>query len=232
MLSSQFQAVRCLAYWLSPTIQSSTHFQRWLALAQAAFTTIRQLSAAGKGLSSWCNRKLVFGAILPILTYGCDVFTPEVTALKKLDSFWEECSGGQQIVFTPPPLALYTEKPDYHLSSPSVYTVAGQPPSTWSALLQNLILPPPGYLSLCPPGTTDDHRFLLRGCSKAVHLTSWLRPTVNSTKHIPLDSICHETSDLIAEIPILPRAFTSLPRFICGRIHQMRTGVSHLAAHM
>jgi len=133
--------------------------------------------------------------------------------------------------------------------------------------------------------SADDHRFLLRGSSKAVHLTSWLRPAVNSAKHLPLDSICHEISDLIAEIPILPLAstdlvplplsrepsvtyqalrapveqllladwlsisppvllsylysacltphtFTGLPRFICGCIHQMRTGASHLAAHI
>jgi len=68
MLFPPLQAVRWLGYWLTPAIQTTTHFRRRLALAQASFTTIRQLSAAGKGLSSWCNRKLVFGAILPILT--------------------------------------------------------------------------------------------------------------------------------------------------------------------
>jgi len=131
----------------------------------------------------------------------------------------------------------------------------------------------------------DDYRFLLRGSSKAVHLTSWLAPAINSAKHLPLDSLCHEVSDLIEEIPILPlsltglvalplsripsvtyqalrapllqspladwsslsppvppsypysacltpHAFTGLPRFICGRIHQMRSGASYLAAHV
>jgi len=132
--------------------------------------------------------------------------------------------------------------------------------------------------------STDDHRFLLRGSSKAVHLTSWLGPAVNSAKHLALDSLCHEVSDLIEEISILPlastdlvalplsrvpsvtyqalrtpliqslladwldisppvpssdlygacltpHAFTGLPRVICGRIHQMRTGARYLAAH-
>jgi len=46
------QAVRWLGYWLTPTIHSSVHFLRQLALAKASFTTIRQLSAAGKGFSS------------------------------------------------------------------------------------------------------------------------------------------------------------------------------------
>jgi len=133
--------------------------------------------------------------------------------------------------------------------------------------------------------SADDHRFLFRGSSKAVHLTSWLGPAVNSAKHLPLDSVCHEVSDLIEEISILPlastdlvaqplsrvpsvtyqalrtpliqslladwldisppvpsyypygaclttHAFTGLPRFICGRIHQMRSGASYLAAHI
>jgi len=58
--------------------------------------------------------------------------------------------------------------------------------------------------------SADDHRFLLRGSSKAVHLTSWLGPPVNSAKHLPLDSLCHEVSDLIEEISILPLASTDL----------------------
>jgi len=131
----------------------------------------------------------------------------------------------------------------------------------------------------------DNHRFLLRGSSKAVHLTSWLGPAVKSAKQLLLDSLCHEVSDLIEEISILqlastdlvalpllrvpsvtyqalrssliqslladwldisppvpsfyayggcltPHAFTGLPQFICGRIYQMRSGASYLAAHI
>jgi len=108
---------------------------------------------------------------------------------------------------------------------------------------------------------------------------------VNSAKHLPLDSLCHEVSDHIEEIPILllastdlvalplsripsvtyqalraplfqslltdwldlspplpphylysacltPQAFTGLPRFICGDIHQMGSAASYLAAHV
>jgi len=133
--------------------------------------------------------------------------------------------------------------------------------------------------------SAEDHRFLLIGSFKAVHLTSWLGPAVNSAKHLPLHSFCYEVSDLIEEIPILPlasmdlivlplsrmpsvtyqhlrapllqslladwsdlsppvplsypysasltpHAFTGLPRFICGCIHQMRWGASYLAAYV
>ena len=110
MLFPPSQAVRWLGYWLTPAIPTSIHFRRRLGLAQASFTTIRQLSAAGKGLSSWCNRKLVFGAILPILTYGCDLFIPDAGRLKKLNSF---CHRGLRwapnCFYTPTCGALYRE---------------------------------------------------------------------------------------------------------------------------
>ena len=63
--------------------------------------------------------------------------------------------------------------------------------------------------------SADDHHFLLHGSLKAIHLMSWEHPAVNSAKHLPLNSMCHEISDLIAEVPILPLASTdslSLPR--------------------
>jgi len=58
--------------------------------------------------------------------------------------------------------------------------------------------------------SADDYRFLLRGSSKAINLTSWLGPAVNSANHLPLDSLWHEVSDLIEEISILPLASTDL----------------------
>jgi len=283
------QAVRWLGYWLTPTIHSSVHFLRQLVLAKASFATIRQLSAAGKGLSSWCNRKLVFSAILSILTYGYDLCVPDGATLKKLNSFWHGVlRWPTNCFYTTAPSALYREA-----SLPPISSICKH--HRRSAALRLVCAP-----SEFKPATTqisesvptwdqgrfaDDHLFLLRGASKAVHLTSWLGPAVNSAKHLPLDSLCHEVSDLIEEIPILPlastdlvalplsrvpsvtyqalrtpliqsvfadwldtsppvplsypygacltpHAFTGLPRCICGRIHQMRTSASYLAAHI
>jgi len=221
MLFSPSQAVRWLGYWLTPTMQSSTHFGRCLALAQASFTTIRQLSAAGKGLSTWCNRKLVFGAILPILTYGCNLFTPDVTALKELDSFWHG-------------VLRWTTNCFYTTARGALYREASLPPISsicehrhLSAALRMVCAPSkfkpatariPESLPTWDQGhSADDHRFLLCGSPKAVHLTPCLRPAVNSAKQLPLDSICHDISDLIAEIPILPLASTNLIPLPLGR---------------
>jgi len=147
------QVVKWLGYWLTPTLHSSVPFLRRLALAKASFTTIRQLSAAGKGLSSWCHRKLVFGAILPILTYGCDLFVPDAATLRKFDTFWHAVSSGQVIAFTPPPSVLGTGRPRFHPFPPYANTAVGQLPSAWSEPLRNSTLPPPGSPNLCPPGT-------------------------------------------------------------------------------
>jgi len=289
MLFPPSQAIRWRGYWLTPGIQTSTHFRRRLALAQASFTTMRQLSAAGKGLSSWCNRKLVFGAILPILTYGCDLFIPDAGTLKKLASFWHR-------------VLRWTTNCFYNTTRGALDREASLPPISSickhrrrSAALRlvcaNSEFNPatariPESVPTWDQGrSADDHRFLLQGSSTAIHLTSWLRPAVNSAKHLPLDSLCHEVSNLFVQIPILPlastdlvslplsrepsttyqalrtpliqslltdwlntslpvplsyqygaclppHAFTGLPRFICSRIHQMRTGARHLAAHV
>jgi len=288
-LFPQSPAVRWLGSWLTPAIQSSLNYRRRLALAQAFFATIQQLRAAGKGLSSWCNRKLVFRAILPILTYGCDVFILDTTTPQKLDAFWHG-------------VLRWTTNCFYTTACGALYREASLPPI--SSICKHRCLSAALHLVCAPwkfnPATTwipesvptwdlgrsaDDLRFLLQGSSKVIQLTSWLRPAVNSAKHLPLDSLCHEGSALIAEIPILPlastnlvslpvsrepsityqalrtpliqslltdwqdisppvppsypysswltpHALTGLPRFICGRIHQRRTGASHLAAHI
>jgi len=289
MLFPPSQVVRWLGYWLTPTLHSSVHFLRRLALAKASFTTIRQLSAAGKGLSSWCNRKLVFGAILPILTYGCDLFVPDTATPRKLPTFWHVVLRWTTNCFHTTALgALYREA-----SLPPISSICKH--CRRSAAIRLVCTPsefnpatariPESVPTWDQGRSADDHRFLLCGSSKAVHLTAWLAPAVISGKHLPLDSLCHEVSDLIEEIPLLPlsstdlvalplsrtpsvtyqalrapllqslladwsnlippvppsypysscltpQAFTGLPRFICGRIHKMRSGASYLAAHI
>ena len=289
MLFPLSQAVRWLGYWLTRTLHSSVHFLRQLALAKASFATIRLLSAAGKGLSSWCNRTLVFVAILPILTYGWDLFIPDTDTLRKLDSFWHIVLRWTTNCFYTTALgALYREASLPPISSickdrrRSAAICLVSAPSEFNPATAQI---PESVPTWDQGRSADDHRFLLVGTSKAVYFTSWLGPAVNSAKHLPRDSLCHEVSDLNEEIPILPLAstdlvrlpllrmpsvtyqalrvpllhslladwsdlslpvplshpysasltpdaFTGLPRFLCGRIHQMRSGASYLAAHV
>jgi len=214
MLFPPSQAVRWLGYWLTPAIQTSIHFRRRLALAQASFTTIQQLSAAGKGLSSWCNRKLVFDAIPPILTYGCDHFIPDAGTLKKLDSFWHGVvRWTTNCFYNTTRGALYREASVPLISS--ICKHRGRSAALLFVCAPSEFIPSTARIPKSVPTwdqgrSADDHRFLLHGSSKAIHLTSRIRPAVDSAKHLPLDSLCHEVSDLFAQIPIHPLASTDL----------------------
>jgi len=289
MLFPPSQAIRWLGYWLTLTIQSSIHFKRLLVLAQASLTTVRQLSVAGKGLSFWCNKKLVFGAILPIVTYGCNLFIPDAATLQKLDPSWHGVPRWTTNCFyTTARGALDQEASLPHISSICKHRSGSaalglvSAPSKFNPATARI---PQSVPTWDQGRSADHHHFHLQGSSKAILLTSWLRQVVNSAKHLPLDSRYHKASDIIAEVPILqlsptdllslplsrepsityqalrtplvqllladwlhisppvpptylysawltPHAFTSLPQFIYGRIHQMRTGASHLTAHI
>jgi len=58
--------------------------------------------------------------------------------------------------------------------------------------------------------SADNHRFVLHESSNTIHHTLWNHPVINSTKHLPLDYMCHNISNLIAEVPILTLGSTDL----------------------
>ena len=71
-----------------PSIESSVHLHKHLALAQGAFSIIKQLSPPGMGLAPHMNQRLVSGPILPILIYGVDLLVPNCTMLSKMIILW------------------------------------------------------------------------------------------------------------------------------------------------
>src|SRR5437660_298162 len=82
--------VRWLGYWFTPSMDTTPHFTKRLALAQGAFATVKQLSSPSSGLPPYLNRRLAMGLLLPILTYGCDLFSPNVTMQDKMTVFWNK----------------------------------------------------------------------------------------------------------------------------------------------
>ena len=69
-------------------METSVHFHKRLALAQGAFSIIKQLSTPGMGLAPHMNRRLASGLILPILTYGADLLVPNSSMLGKMTVLW------------------------------------------------------------------------------------------------------------------------------------------------
>jgi len=127
--------------------------------------------------------------------------------LRSLTPSGLKCSGGQLIVFTSPPLALCTGKPHYHPFPPSAKIAAIQLPSVSFALLQNSTLTPPGYLSLCPPGTRDVLPTILAFFSEAP-----LKPFTllrGSARQLILPNTCLWTLYVMRFLPSLRKSLSS-----------------------
>ena len=77
-----------LGYGFVLNLASSAHYSRRLALSQAAFSSVRRLSDAGKGVSSHLCHRLAYCLMFPILSYGADLFTPPKGLLNKMEVHW------------------------------------------------------------------------------------------------------------------------------------------------
>ena len=170
---------------------------------------LRRLSAADKGLSSWCNRKLAAGLILPILIYGSDFFSPNTHMLGKLGTFWNR-------------VLRWTTNYFPSTNIPVLHLEASLPPI--KALLVHrkrlLALRLVCYSLLVNPATARipttvptggsfqavSHCQLLQGIKGARRPVLWTNKLTNTTKHLPLDTLCHLIKDTIIEIKPLSSA--------------------------
>ena len=80
--------VRWLGYWLSPTLNTSHHFNHRLALANASFSFVKRLSSPGGGTRPFLAHRVAMGLFLPILTYGADLLVPNHRTTQSMNSFW------------------------------------------------------------------------------------------------------------------------------------------------
>jgi len=226
LLFMPLNQVRWLGYWLTPAIETSLYFSRRLALAEGSFVLVRHLSTTSKGLSSWCNRKLAAGLILPILTYGCDFFTPNAHMLGKLGTFWNRvlrwttnCFNSTNILVfhleasLPPIKALLAHRKRLSAlrlvySSPLVDSATARIPVT---------VPTRG------PFHAVSYHHLLLGIKEACRPVLWTTKLTNTTKHLPLEALCHLIQDTIMENKSLPPANshphppTSDPSYLQGK---------------
>ena len=82
------EKLRWLGYWFVPNLACSAHFSQRLALSQAAFSSVRRLSDAGKGVFPHLCHRLTYCLMFPILAYGADPFTPTKGLLTKREVHW------------------------------------------------------------------------------------------------------------------------------------------------
>ena len=80
--------VRLFGYWLTPALTATHHYRHRLWLAQAAFSFVKRLSSHSACVRPFLCHRIPKGLLLPILTYGADLYTPNYTALRGKNSFW------------------------------------------------------------------------------------------------------------------------------------------------
>ena len=282
------EEVRWLGYWFTPNATTTPHFRRRLTLANAAFATIKRLAPPGVGLNPLRAHRLAQSLILPVLSYGADLFVPNNAMTHKLNVFWHKVQRWVTNCFSSTPvnmLAVESALPPAglllaHKRLQAAVTLACTPtpictaaarlpgdfptpfrhreptslrppqwkkpligPLPWKALtktrirtrlplddLAHLALPfvpssgtfPPRLPHLVPsdfaaPGDAPFDWATLKAKVKAALADEW--------SAIPLpDYYPYKPS-------ATPHLFMGLPKFLAGRIHQMRSGKSYLAAH-
>jgi len=287
------QAVRWLGYWFTPSFNTTHHYRHRLSLAQAIFSFVKRLSSPGAGVKPFLCHRLAGGLLLPILTYGADLLTPNYAALRGMNSFWHRVQRWTTNSFysTPtsilsreaclPPIISYCR----YRRRLAALRIACAPPSANPASARL----PQSFPSLSSFRAQDASRHLTIGLSSVYLPLNWRTrvPSPPVRKHLPVDALAHLTLPLqegLTRLPLVlhappppgteipppdlmrktyqalrtrarnmliqdwitddptppyygypptlsPHPFMGLGKFVAGRIHQMRSGKSYLAAH-
>ena len=284
--------LRWLGYWFVPNLASSAHFSRRLALSQAAFSTVRRLSDAGKGVSPHLCHHLAYCLMFPILSYGADLFTPTKGLLNKMEVHWRQVQRWVTNCFrstSVPILAAESCLPPLTVLLPHKRRMAAlrliSSPTSINPASARLCRSFPALLKARAP---DSHRALCTRLDPNVMPLNWKTPLRSPPvrTHLPVDALAHLTlpllegltfapminSTLLPDLPPLPsdeimtnayralkrraqtlmmehwcslplpdyypfplrlspHPFMGLGKFMAGRIHQMRSQKSYLAAH-
>lgn len=206
------KSVRWLGYWFTPALETSVHFSKRLALAQGAFSIVRQLSPPGKGLPSYMNRKLATGLILPILLYGADLLVPNAAMLKKLKVFWNRVLRWVTNCFysTPTPI-LSCEACIPSLSSilshkrrMAALRLACSPPSINPASARL----PDSFPTASHSRAADSLGPLLAGLRGSYIPLPWnqeRKKTITRT-YLPLNALCHLLLPIVTQVFTFPIA--------------------------
>ena len=82
------EEVRWLGYWFTPNATSTPYFRRRLTLANSAIAIVKRLAPQGAGLNPLRAHRLAHSLLLPVLSYGPDLFSPNGAITHKLEVFW------------------------------------------------------------------------------------------------------------------------------------------------
>ena len=192
-------SLRWLGYWFTPTLSTSTHFSRRLALAQGAFALIRPLSPPGAGLAPYLCHRLATSLIAPILLYGADLLKPNAGSLTRLNTFWHKVQRWVTNRFLSTPIGILA----IESCLPLIPLLVSQKQGL--AALRTVCSPPivnpattrlhPSLPSLSAYRAPDGSRAHTKGLLSVYLPLSWKtpRPSPPIGNHLPIDAVAHRS---------------------------------------
>ena len=88
MVTAPSRFVHWLGFWLEDNMSTVTHFTCWLALASAAFASVKAISHHGKSINPRACRHIAQAFIRPILLYGANLLAPTKGCILKMGYLW------------------------------------------------------------------------------------------------------------------------------------------------
>ena len=85
-LSNPQRVIRWLGYCLILALAATHHYRHRLSRAQVAFFFVKRVSSPEGGVRPFLCQRVARGLLLSILTYGADLYTPNSSALRGMNS--------------------------------------------------------------------------------------------------------------------------------------------------
>ena len=207
--------VMWLGYWLSPTLNTSHHFNHRLALANASFAFVKRLSSPGGGTCPFLAHRGAMGLFLPILTYGAALLVPNHHTTQSMNSFWHRvCRWVTNCFYSTtisiltreaclPPIDVYCR----HRRRVAALRIAWAPPTHNPAAARL----PSSFPSLSSFRALDSTRHLTKGLSSYYLPLHWRTPVPSPPmrKHLLIDALAHLTiplSEGLSRFPLVLKA--------------------------
>jgi len=204
------QVVRWLGYWFTPTLNTTHHYRHRLSLAQAGFSFVKCLSSPGAGVRPFLCHRIASGLLLPILTYGADLLTPNYAALRGMNGFWHRVQRWTTNNFFSTPTSILSREACLHpivsycryrrrLAALRVACAPRGANPASARLTQS-------FPSLSSFRAQDSSRHLTVGLSSVYLPLSWRTkvPSPPIRKHLPVDALAHLTLPLQQGLTCLP----------------------------
>jgi len=204
------QVVRWLGYWFTPSFNTAHHYRHRLSLAQAIFSFVKRLSSPGAGVRPFLCHRIANGLLLPIVTYGADLLTPNYAAIKGMNGFWHRVQRWttNNLFSTPtsilsreaclPPIVSYCR----YKRRLAALRVACAPPNANPASARL----PRSFPSLSSFRAQDASRHHTVGLSSVYLPLSWHTkvPSPPIRKHLTVDALAHLTLPLQEGLTCFP----------------------------